>query len=513
MVNPTFSQGIYTFADLRGFLENRPLRFIGLTPEAQFDRYWRSTLFAVYAQDEFRATDRLALNAGLRYETYTMPIDIYGRDAALISLSDTAPTSGRLFKNPPRLNLSPRVGAAWDVLGDGRMSLRGGYGLYFNTQNQQNLIVTVTNPPATPRPVIANPTFPDPFTRGGSISIRPIQWDLESPRVHVWNAAIERELPGQTVVTVAYAGSRGRHLLRSGDLNVARPVTQPDGTLFIPAGTPRPNPAFTTIEVKSSDGESWYRALTFEARRRWSGGFSLQSSYTWSKNEDTTQASTFFSDATNGTTSAFPEFIPGYNKGPADFDVRHNWVMNVTWALPFARGLDGWSGRVLDGWQLTGISQMRSGNPLTVFVATNRSRSQWAPSLGPGIGPDRPSYASGRGPDNAVIGRPEQWFDPTAFVLQPAGTFGGTGRGDFEGPNLRTIDLALVKTTPLRNGAARLDIRLEAFNVFNRANFAPPNLTAFAGREDGEAPLPTFGRIRSTVTSSRQLQLGVRVAW
>ena len=513
MVNPTFSLGIYTFQDLRGFLENRPIRFIGLTPEAQFDRYWRSTLFGAYVQDEMRLTDRVTVNAGLRYETYTMPKDIYGRDAALLSPTDTEPVVGRLFNEPPRLNLSPRTGIAWDVFGNGRTSVRGGYGLYFNTQNQQNLIVTVTNPPATPRPVIANPTFPNPFTRGGSMSIRPIQWDLENPRVHVWNVSLEREVFADTVLMVAYAGSRGRHLLRSTDLNVAQPVTLADGTLFIPPNTPRPNPAFTTIEFKTSDGDSWYRAFIFEARRRWRGGFSVQSSYTWSNSEDTTQASTFFSDATNGTTSAMPEFIPDYNRGPSDFDVRHNWVLNVTWALPFARGATGWTGRLLDGWQLTGLANVRSGHPLTVFVAGNRSRSQWAPSLGPGIGPDRPSYAPGRGPDDAVLGRPEQWFDPTAFVLQPAGTFGTTGRGDFEGPDLRTVDLALIKTIRVPRTGARIDVRFEGFNVLNRANFGTPNLTAFAGRTDGEAPLPTFGRIRSTVTSSRQLQLGVRVAW
>ena len=95
---------------------------------------------------------------------------------------------------------------------------------------------------------------------------------------------------------------------------------------------------------------------------------------------------------------------------------------------------------------------MRSGNPLTVFVTTNRSRSQWNPSRGPGIGQDRPDYAPGYGPDNAVLGRVDQWFDPAAFVLQPAGTFGNTGRGDFTGPNLRTLDMALSKTA----GWARL---------------------------------------------------------
>jgi hypothetical protein len=515
MVNPTFSLGIYTFSDLRSLLQNRALRFIGLTPEAQFDRYWRSTLFGAYVQDEFQVSSRLSLNGGLRYETYTMPVDIYGRDATLMEMSDTEPTVGRLFEGPPRGNLSPRAGFAWNVTGDGRTSVRGGYGLYFNTNNQQNLIVTVTNPPYTPRPVIANPTFPNPFTRPGSTSIRPVQWDLESPRLHVWNVSLQRELPFSLVGTVAYAGTRGLHLLRSADVNLATPTTLPDGTVFIPAGTPRVNPAWTTIELKSSDGDSWYRALILELRRRWQNGISFQSSYTFSRAEDTTQASTFFSDATNGTTSAMPEFIPDYNKGRSDFDATHNWVLNVTWDVPTSSALDGWAAGLLRGWQLSGIATVRSGQPLTVFLASNRSRSQWAPSLGPGIGPDRPSYAPGRTAEDAVVGRPDQWFDPTAFVIQPAGTFGNTGRGDFRGPDLQTVDMALVKSTRWRGlgESARVDFRVEVFNLLNHANFAPPNLTVFAARADVEPALPTFGRIRSTVTSSRQIQLGLRLAW
>jgi len=384
--------------------------------------------------------------------------------------------------------------------------------LYFNTNNQQNLIVTVTNPPFTPRPVIVNPTFPNPpFERAGAISIRPIQYDLENPRVHVYNVNVQREIWGRTAVTAGYAGSRGLHLLRSNDVNTALPVIQADGTPFIPAGTPRQNTAFSTIELKSSDGDSWYNALILDVRRRWEHGLSAQSSYTYSKSEDTTQASTFFSDATNGTTSAMPEYIPGYNKGLSDFDVRHNWVMNLSWDLPFAKGTTGLAGAVLAGWNLSGIWTMRSGQPLTVFVTANRSRSQWNPSRGPGIGQDRPSYAPGFGPENAVLGNPDQWFDPAAFVLQPAGTFGNTGRGAFAGPDLRTLDLALAKRGRWSAGAGRtLEFRVEAFNLLNRANFGVPELRAFAGQADNEAPLATFGRITTTVTSSRQIQVGVR---
>jgi hypothetical protein len=525
MVNPTFSLGIWTFANLSNFLRNNPTSFLGLTPNGALDRYWRFTLFAGYLQDTFRFHPRLTLNAGLRYETATLPVDIYGRDSALPSLSDRAPTVGPLYKNPTHLNLSPRVGFAWDVFGDGKTSLRGGYGIYFNTNNQQNLIVTVTNPPATPRIAIGftptspcRPAFPAaPLSCAFANSIRPVQFDLNNPYVNVYNLSVQRELPWGTVVTLGYAGSRGIHLLRSNDVNTAVPIIRPDGTPFYPVGAPRQNTAFSIIELKSSDGNSWYNAMIFEVRKRWTRSFSVQSSYTFSRNIDTTQASTFFSDATNGTTTAFPEF-PGlnYNKGLADYHAKHNWVMNFIWDIPFARHLKGTARSFLDGWQLAGINTARSGNPLTVFVQANRSRSLWQPSLGPGIGRDRASMAPGFTYETAVTGNPEQYFNPAAFVLPPAGTLGNTGRGAFIGPNFRSLDLALVKNTRISRWLGddgSLQIRVEAFNVLNRPNFAPPALTAFAGATDGEAPLSTFGRIRSTVNSSRQIQLGLRIAF
>jgi len=514
MVNPTFSLGTYSFVNLRAFLVNTPASFIGLTPEGQFDRDWRFWILGGYVQDELPINDRLTLNAGIRYEYMTMPSDINGRDSALINLTDRTATTGRLYESPDKNNFSPRVGFAWNVTGDGFTSLRGGYGMYFNTNSSQNLIVTVTNPPATPRVVFPNPTFPNPpFDRTSGLSVRPIQWDVETPRVQVWNLNLQREIFGNTAITIGYAGSRGDHLLRSNDVNTAQPTTGADGLPFFPQGAPRMNTAWTTIELKSSDGDSWYRALILEARRRWSNGFMFQSAYTWSKSEDTTQASTFFSDATNGTTSAFPEFIPDYNKGLSDFHAAHNWVFNFSYDLPFARNLTGAAGAILDGWRLAGIVNMRTGSPLTVFVQGNRSRSLWQPSLGPGIGRDRASYAPGFGPEDAVNGAPEAWFNTAAFATPAAGTFGNTGRGDFIGPDLRTVDLSLVKDTawPLLGGGGRLEVRVEAFNIFNRANFGPPQLTAFAGAADVEPPLASFGRIRNTITSARQIQLGVRV--
>ena len=324
-----------------------------------------------------------------------------------------------------------------------------------------------------------------------------MQWDVVTPSIHVWNANVQREIGGQTAIMAGYAGSRGHHLLRSNDLNTASPTIGADGLPFFAAGAPRMNTAWTTIEAKTSDGDSWYTALIVEARRRASKGLSWQASYHLVRLGRHHAGVDVLSDATNGTTSAFPEFIADYNRGPSDFNVRHNFVANATWELPRS-------------WRVSAIATYRSGYPLTVFVQNNRSRSQWQPSLGPGIGRDRPSYAPGLDAGSAVTGNPNQWFNPQAFVLQPAGTFGNTGRGDFEGPDLRMVDLSIGKDVRLSTSGV-VELKLEVFNLFNRANFGVPNLVAFAGSGRRGSAAWQLGRVRNTVTSARQVQLGVRV--
>lgn len=510
--NPTFSRGIFRFGSLATFLRGEAATFIGLTPEGDINRDWDWTLYGAYLQDDWLAAPNVTVNAGVRVEYATVPVD--PRDVNMPDLLAPAPTSGPLYRNPGAA-VSPRLGAVWNVGGRGRTSLRGGYGLYYKLNNQQDLIVTVTNPPATPRVIIGGgPSFPvPPFERGSGISVRPIQFDIEYPRVHMWNVSLEHEVWRDWVASIGYAGSRGRHIWRNSDVNVPTPVTLADGTVFYPDDLQRPNPSFSAIELKASDGDSWYKALILELRKRWSRGVQLGSSYTWSKAEDTTQNATFFSDSTTSVVSALPEFVPGINKGPADFHAEHSFVLSAIWQLPVS--LDGVAGALLNDWQIAGIARVRSGNPLTVFVQTNRSDSLWSPSLGPGTGPDRPSYAPGRGPDDAVTGDPDQWFDPTAFVLQPAGTFGNVGRNELIGPDLRTMDLAFTRMLPwTRLGAGgRIELRVEIFNVFNRVNFGPPSLVAFSGTTDGEEPLASFGQIRSTQTSARQMQIGVRVVF
>jgi hypothetical protein len=508
--NPTFSRGVYRFASLPAFLAGSAASFIGLTPEGDVNRQWDWTLFGAYLQDDWSAGRDVTINAGLRMEVATVPVD--PRDVNMPDLLAPAPTAGPLFQNPGA-TFSPRAGAAWNIGGSDRTSLRGGYGLYYTLNNQQELIVTVTNPPATPRVVIGGPTFPvPPFERAGGISVRPIQYDIEYPRVHTWNVNLERRLWDDWVATIGSAGARGRHLWRNTDINVPQPVFLEDGTPFYPAGLTRPNESFSAIELKSSDGDSWYKALILEARRQWNRGLQVQTSYTWSKSEDTTQNATFFSDSTTSLVSALPEVIPNYNKGLSDFHTEHNWVLSAIWQIPTRFEAGGVASALLSNWQVASIVRIRSGNPLTVFLQTNRSRSLWAPSLGPGTGPDRPSYAPGRGPDDAVTGNPNAWFDPTAFALAPPGTLGNVGRNDLIGPALRTTDLSFTKSVPWPavSPAANIQLRVEIFNVFNRTNFGAPSLVAFSGTGTETAPLESFGQIRSTVTAARQMQVGVR---
>jgi carboxypeptidase family protein/TonB-dependent receptor-like protein len=511
--NPTFSRGVHRFASLSTFLAGTSASFIGLTPEGDVNRAWDWTLFGGYVQDDWSVARDVTVNAGLRLEAATVPVD--PRDVNMPDLLAPAPTVGPLYRNPGAA-LSPRLGAAWNVGGGDRTTLRGGYGLYYTVNNQQDLIVTVTNPPATPRVVIANPTFPvPPFERAGGVSVRPIQDDVDYPRVHVWNVNVQRTLGDGWVATVGVAGARGRHLWRNADVNVPAPTLLADGTPFYPAGLARPNPRFSAIELKASDGDSWYKALILEAQRRWSRGLQVQSSYTWSTSEDTTQNATFFSDSTTSSVSAMPEVIPDYNKGLSDFHAEHNFVATAIWQIPARLDRGTVLGALLNDWQVAAIVRLRSGNPLTTFLQTNRSRSLWAPSLGPGTGPDRPSYAPGRGPDDAVTGDPARWFDPSAFVLPPIGTFGDTGRNDLIGPDLRTTDVSFVKTIPWSHlgGAGRIELRVEVFNLFDRVNFGPPSLVAFSGTGTETAPLASFGQIRSTTTSARQAQIGVRVVF
>ena len=443
-----------------------------------------------------------------------MPREKYDRDSALPDLSASAPVVGPLYENPTYTNLSPRLGVAWDVFGNGRTAVRGGYGLYFNTNNHQNLIVTVTNPPFTPRPVIVNPTFPNPpFDRASAISMRPVQYDLDNPRVHVYNANVQQEVWGRTAVTIGYAGSRGKHLLRSGDVNLAQPTgTTADGRPFIAAGTPRINPAFSTIELKSSDGDSWYNALIFEVRRRWSQGpFAAVVVHVLEERGHHAGLDVLLRRDQRHHVGAArvrarlqpravrlrhpPQLGHELHRGAARAGHDRRRRRDSRRLEPL---------RHLDDAQRQSADGVRDHQPLALAVesvARTRASVRIGPTTRPAMVPTTPCSA---GPSSGSTRRRSRSSPPAPSATPAAATSPGR--------TCARSTLALSKSVPWARLGGRVEVRLEAFNVLNRTNFGVPELRAFSGTE-GQPVLATFGRITNTVTSSRQIQLGVRVVF
>jgi hypothetical protein len=500
-------RGNYTFANVRTFLAGTPTRFVGVPPGAQLERVRPNTLAGFYLQDDVRTTERLTLNLGLRYEFYTLPAEANGLDTTLRDVvNDRSFTAGALFANNPSLrNLAPRVGFAWDVGGDGRTAIRGGAGMYHDTDGPFNSAfgIAAFSPPFAATATITNPSFPRPASlTAGAASARTIDYNIEQPYGVTYNLSLQRELAGQIAVTIAYAGSRAYELMSAVEANPVVPTIQADGSKFFPAGAPRRNTAFGPIDYRTNGGHSQYNSLQLSAQKRFSHRYQLQASYTLAKAMDNMQAQ-LNADVNNSSVYPQDPYDRDLDWARSDFDVRHVFSSNFVWDLP-GRDTSAWLG----GWQLNGIMTMRTGVPFTPALgATNWSRS------GNTSGEDRPNLQPGVNPEDLIVGQPDRWFDTSGFLLPAQGTFGNAGRNSLNGPRYAMTSVSLVKNTKLGvlGGGGQLQLRVEMFNLFNRANFATPDRVVFAAASPTEAPLATAGRITRTVTSSRQVQLGAKI--
>jgi carboxypeptidase family protein/TonB-dependent receptor-like protein len=508
-------RGRFAFTSLENFLAGRSSRFTGVLPGADIERARRNTLFGFYVQDDLTLHARLMLNLGLRYEFDTVPNETNGRDSSLRNpATDVDFTVGPIYENPSLRNLGPRVGVVWDILGDGKTSVRGGAGVYYDTDGTFNtalLGATFTPPFAFPVNIV-NPTFPYPSFNGVAAdrAARAIDDHVRQPRMLTGHVSLEREVLPSLVLLAGYAGSRGYNLPQAIEGNPAVPQIQPDGTKFFPLNALRRNPNWGSIDFRTANGRSWYNALQLGATKRFSRGFQGQVSYTLGKVTDETQGQVGI-DATNS--SVFPQdpIDPQNDRGPADFDVRHVLTMNVTWEVPFGEQFTGIAGAFARGWQVNGVGVLRSGVPFSPAIQTGVN---WSRSGNVANGAeDRPNLRPGVTPEDIVLGGPNQYFDPTAFVLQPKGFLGNTGRNMLRGPGFVNFDVSAVKhqSWHVAGKSGAIEFRVEAFNVFNRANFSIPNRVVFAGDHEGEAPLSTAGQITSTANAARQMQLGVKI--
>lgn len=502
-------RGSYTFGNVQAFLAGTPSRFVGVPPGAQLERVRPNTLFGFYVQDDCRATDRLTLNLGLRYEFYTVPAEMFGLDTTLRNIfTDATFTVGPPFgKNPSLENWAPRIGFAWDANGDGRTAVRGGVGVYHDTDGPFNSAIgqAAFSPPFAATATINNPTFPRPASLTADVaSARTLDYNIKQPYGITFNATAQRELAGHITATVGYAGSRGRNLMSEIEGNPFVPQIQADGTKFFAAGAPRRNPAFGPIDYGTNGGRSDYHSLQLSAQKRFSRRYQLQAAYTFSKAMDNLQ-SQLVMDANNSSVYPQDPYDRDLDWARSDFDVRHVFTSHFVWDLP---GRDGRA--LLGGWQFNGIVTLRTGVPFTpVLGASNWSRS------GNTSGQDRPSLKPGVDLDAVVLGGPDHYFDTSAFVLGPQGFFGNAGRNILTGPGYAMTSVSLVKNTSIGalGAAGHVQFRLEVFNLLNRPNFATPDRVVFAAVTANEAPLATAGRISRTITSSRQMQLGVKVVF
>jgi hypothetical protein len=248
--------------------------------------------------------------------------------------------------------------------------------------------------------------------------------------------------------------------------------------------------------------QSFYNALNVELKKRFSHGFQFQVSYSWSKNIDDGTTGVALTDYGEGAISQ--EYETKADRGLSALNLAHKLVINGIYDLP-STARSGFSAALLGGWQIASIFSANTG---TAFSVTDAGLN--APTLARSTGGQHPDMAPGRSSSGIVLGGPNQYFDPTAFILPPPGFFGVVGRNTLTGPGLVNWDFSLKKSTKLRlNEASRLEIHADFFNLFNRANFGLPSgsvLNATNGQ-----PVATAGQISRTITPARQLQFGLKL--
>jgi hypothetical protein len=514
-----------------------------------------------FFQDEWKVRKNLTLTMGIRYEYSSPKLDLAGRSFSLAigQQSTRFPNApqGVLFPGDPgapkganfpdKNDWAPRFGFAWDPKGDGKMSLRGGFGVFYDIlKGEDNLqfngqapffgfvdmfFPALTANPTGPLNYLSQPFVatgqPNPFPSkpppsnlnfgaagflpiggGGVFYVNP---HLRTPYVYQYNMSVQRELWHGTTLEVSYIGSDSHKLTALKDAN---PFILGTKTRYFNAQPGVPAGSFTYLEEFDNAVQAYYNGLAVGLSKRLGdtklGSFQYQLSYTYGHSID--NASGFRS--TNGN-------VPAYQwdrfRADSDFDLRHYIAFSGVWELPFAKMWDSGPKRLTQGWTLYPIVTYRSGAPLSVSAGLANRGSRTGPS---GVGDANLTLANQVLPvtyfdahqtqtiNNPNIGGPASgnyYFNPAAFSADfsnlAAGqyTYGSSGRNEYRGPDRINFNLSLAKTTSLTE-RLKLEIRADFFNVLNHTEFQNPSTSIGSN---------LFGQISSTY-DPRIIQLAAR---
>ena len=530
--------GQATFTSLQTFLTGTTSSFLYDPSPTRMN--WRSLFGAVYAQDVIRFRPKLTLSLGFRGEFSTGWNEAHGRAANYVFSNGVISSQPRISSNAFTTNNAkflpqPRIGLAWSPHSE-RTVVRAGFGMYYELQDalgyrmDQNAPFNPTYSIASlsvsklPLSTAAAPPSNALLVPGG------VQPDLKMPALISYSLRVEQALNQNTSLTVGYVGSHGYHQIVGLDANTPIPTIcpaspcpatypktfpaplagspVPAGSYYIPTGRPKANTALANTWTWFSVGSASYNALQVDVNHRFSHDLFLRGVYTWSKTLDD-------GDSLNGTTAGnAPGLVSNpydvkADWGPATYDVRNLGVISAVYGLPFgngkrfAAGLGRVGNGVVSGWSVNSLAVFQAGFPFTPQLSYNPSNN------GDNRNPVRP-FINPNFHGSAILGKPSQWFNPSAFLQPPpnSGFFGNLGRDTLLGPGLATWDFSAVKETALYE-RLNLQFRAEIFNLLDRANFNTPNLIVFTPT----GVSGTAGAISSTSTTARQVQFGVKLLW
>lgn len=557
ILNGTYAfDGSRSNNDLADFFLGAPRTYQEDQNEVLVTLRYNTTEF--YGQDSWKVTPKLTIDYGARYSLYNNPIDTNNlltafrpdfynpakkvvidpvsgnvvtgsgdRFNGIIFAGQNSPYGARVQSNQ-RNTLGPRVGFAYNVFGDGRTVVRGGFGLYYDRTLvgivEQNAFV---NPQVSSRvtidnPLLANPGAGVPRTTTPVITLSSTGDPFKVPRTTQYSLSVQREVFRNAVLEVAYVGTQGRNLLHL--VNINQPVPgvltaltaslRASGTLGPTArasiNAARPFLGYAAISDRRTEASNDYNSMQVTFNKRMSQGLEYGAVYTWSKNM--TNASTDRSDSPQDVLKLDLE------RAPSQFDRTHIFTAHVVYELPFFRHASGMKRTILGGFQITGVYTAQSGTPLTItqtITASTPSTSlfSFADPLGTGS-TLRPNMIG----DPHGTGSLTQWFNTGAFA--PAFfAYGSAGRGLVRGPGIDNWDVAIFKNFRFSE-RVNVQFRTEFFNFLNKAQYTNPG-TAATFTTDPAAPAgsfparyiqtnTTFGVITGT-RDPRNVQFGLKL--